>query len=156
MRKHRKVTVAKVSLVTSGKQISVETIKVPCKPNTASCEAKHALREPKQPPHEPITVPTGIKLAPRQRTNVARETIKAPCEPQIASNKARWIAKSMIAALNSASCEAKTVLDHKTVSAPQLRLSREAKTKALYAYNEATAASLASTTLISSVQPASQ
>jgi len=68
-------------LTTFEKQVSVETIKIPCEPNTASCEARQALREP-------ITVPTGTKLAPRQCINVACETVKVLCEPKIASNKA--------------------------------------------------------------------
>ena len=42
--KHKKVSVAKVPLATSRKQVSVETIKVPCEPNTTSCEARQALR----------------------------------------------------------------------------------------------------------------
>jgi len=52
-------------LTTFGKQISAETIKVFCEPNTASCGARQALRESKQAPCEPITVSTGTKLAPR-------------------------------------------------------------------------------------------
>ena len=47
VRKQKKVSVAKVPLATSGKQVSVETIKVPCEPSTVSCEARQALREPK-------------------------------------------------------------------------------------------------------------
>jgi len=82
--------------------------------------------------------------------------MKVPCEPKIASNKAMWIARSTIASLDSASCKAKTILDHRTPSAPQLRLSRKAKTKTPCAYSEATAAPLASATLMGSVQPASR
>jgi len=124
--KHRKANVARVPLATSGKQVSVETIKVPGEPNTASCEVRQALRERKQAPCEPITVPTGTKLTPRQRTSIAREIVKVPYETKTAFNKAMWIAKSTVSSLDSALCEAKTVLDHKTPSVPQLRLSREA------------------------------
>ena len=67
-----------------------------------------------------------------------------------------WIAKSPVSSLNPASYKAKTVLDHKTPSAPHVRLSREAKAKAPCAYSEATAAPLASATLMDSVQPASR
>ena len=47
MRKYRKVNIAKVSLATSGKQVSVETIKVPCEPNTAHVRLDRLL--PKVP-----------------------------------------------------------------------------------------------------------
>jgi len=50
--------------------------------------------------------------------------------------------------------EAKIVLDYKTYSAPQLHLSHEAKAKAPCAYNEATAALLASIALLDGVKPA--
>jgi len=85
--KHRKVSVAKVPLATSGKQVSVETTEVLFEPNSASCEAKQAPCESKLALREPATVPTGTKLAPRQRTNVVREPLKVPCEPKIASAK---------------------------------------------------------------------
>ena len=64
------------------------------------------------------------------------------------------ITKSTVASLDSASCEAKTVLDYQTPSAPQLLLSREAKAKAPSAYSEAAAALLASIILMGSVKPA--
>ena len=102
--KHRKVSVAKVPLATSGK-VSVETIKVLCEPNTASCKARQAPHEPKQAPRGPVIVPTGTKLALRQCTNIARETIKDPCEPKTTSVKTMWIAKSTVASLDSASCK---------------------------------------------------
>jgi len=44
-------------------------------------------------------------------------------------------------------------LNYKTLSAPQLRLSRATETKAPGAYNEATAASLASITPLGDVKP---
>jgi len=47
VRKHRKVSIAKVSLAISEKQVSVKTNKVPYEANTASCEVKQALGEPK-------------------------------------------------------------------------------------------------------------
>jgi len=75
-----------------------------------------------------------------------------PCELKIASVKAIWIAKSILASLESASHEAKKVLDYKTPLAPQLRLSCEAK--ALYAYNETTAAPLVLIILLGDVKPA--
>ena len=40
MRKYRKVSVARAHLANSWKQVSVETTQVPCKPITASHEAK--------------------------------------------------------------------------------------------------------------------
>ena len=122
VRKHRKASVAKVPLAPSENQVSVETIKVPCEPNTASCEARQALREP-------ITVPSGTKLAPCQCTNVACETIKVSCEPKTASVKAIWITKSTVPSLDPASCETKIVLDHKTPSSPQLRCPARLKPK---------------------------
>jgi len=64
------------------------------------------------------------------------------------------IAKSTLTSLESASHEAKIVLDYKTPSAPQLRLSHEPKVKAPYAYNEATATPLVSIKLLGSVKPA--
>ena len=45
VRKQRKVSITKVPLATSEKQVSVETIMVICEPNTASCEARQALCE---------------------------------------------------------------------------------------------------------------
>ena len=66
-----------------------------------------------------------------------------------------WITKSTVASLDSASCEAKTVLDHKTPSA-QLCLFCNAKSKAPCVYSEATVAPLDSITLMVSVQPASR
>jgi len=66
-----------------------------------------------------------------------------------------WIIKSTIPFLGPASCEAKTVLDHKTTSAPRRakpRLSHEAKAKALFANSEATTASLPSSALLGSVR----
>ena len=65
-----------------------------------------------------------------------------------------WIAKSTLASLESASHEVKIVLDYKTPSAPQLRLSHEPKVKAHNAYNEATATPLVSIKLLGSVKPA--
>jgi len=62
--------------------------------------------------------------------------------------------KVNLASLESASHEAKTVLDYKTPSAPQRRLSREVKAKAPCAYNEATIAPPASITLLGGVKPA--
>ena len=82
-----------------------------------------------------------------------REPLKVPCEPNIASAKAKWVSKSTVASLESASHEAKIFLDHKTPSAPQLCLSYEAKVKAPCTYSKATVASLASTTLVGSVKP---
>ena len=79
--------------------------------------------------------------------------MKVPCEPKIASNKATWIEKFTVASLDPASCEAKTVLDHKTPSAPQLRLYSEAKVKTPCAYSDATVSPLASTTLMGNAQP---
>jgi len=64
------------------------------------------------------------------------------------------IVKSTLAFLESSSHEDKIVLDYKTPSAPQLRLSCEAKAKAPCAYSEATAAPLASITLLGGVKPA--
>ena len=67
-----------------------------------------------------------------------------------------WIAKSTIPSLDPASCEAKIILDQKTTSAPHRSkscLSREAKTKSLYADNEAIAAPLASIILLGSAKP---
>ena len=54
--KRRKVSVASVPMATSGKQVSDKTTEVLNEPNSTSCEANQALREP-------ITIPTGIKLA---------------------------------------------------------------------------------------------
>ena len=73
-----------------------------------------------------------------------REPSRVPCESKIASAKAIWIAKSTLASLESASHEVKIVLDYKTSSAPQFRLSGEAKAKTLCGYSEGTAAPLAS------------
>ena len=67
-----------------------------------------------------------------------------------------WIAKSTVASIDSASFKAKTVLNYKTLFAPQLRLSRGVKDKAPCAYIEVTAAPLASTTLLGSVKPAAR
>jgi len=102
---------------------------------------------------DPITVPIGTRLAPRQRVSIVREPSRVPCKPKIASAKAMWIAKSTLASLESASHEVKIVLDYKTPFSPQLRLSHEAKTKTSCAYNEATAASLASITSLGGVKP---
>ena len=60
-----------------------------------------------------------------------------------------------IFSLDSASCEAKIVSDHKTISAlcrAKPRLSREAKAKALCANSEATAAPLKSSALFGSAR----
>ena len=73
LRQNRKISVAKVFLATSGKQVSIETTEVLRELNTTSRKAKRALREP-------ITVLTGTKLAPRQHTSIAREPSKVPCE----------------------------------------------------------------------------
>ena len=62
MRKHKKVSVANVSLAT-WKQ--VKATEVFYEPNSASCEANQALRKPKLALVEAITVLTGAKLAPR-------------------------------------------------------------------------------------------
>ena len=70
-----------------------------------------------------------------------------------------WVAKSTISSLDPASYETKIVSDHKTISAPcraKPRLAREAKAKAPCANSEATAASLASTTLLGSAKPATR
>jgi len=75
---------------------SDETTEVLHEPNSASCEANQALREP-------ITVLAGTKLAPCQRISVTREPSRVPCEPKIASAKAMWIAKSTLASLELAS-----------------------------------------------------
>jgi len=48
VRKHRKVSVARAVLATSGKQVSVKIIEVLCEPNIASREAKLAPCAPKQ------------------------------------------------------------------------------------------------------------
>jgi len=90
-----------------------------------------------------------------------RETIKIPREPKTASVKAMWIAKSVVSSeardrsLDSASCEAKIVPDCEIILALQRakpRLSCEAKTKALCANNEATAAPLTSLALLRSAR----
>ena len=65
VRKHRKLSVANVSLAKSGRQVSVEATEVLYEPNSVSCEANQALRKPKLALREPITVQTGTKLAPR-------------------------------------------------------------------------------------------
>jgi len=67
VRKYKKVSIAKVPLATSEKQVSVETIKVPCEPNIASCEARQTLCEPKRAPREPITVQLELNYP---RTNI--------------------------------------------------------------------------------------
>ena len=62
-----------------------------------------------------------------------------------------WVTKSTISSLDSASCEAKIVSDHKTISAirrAKPRLSREAKAKALCANSEATLAPLTSSAIL--------
>jgi len=104
---------------------------------------------------EPITVSTETNLAPHQRINVAREAIKVPCEPKTASSKAMWVTKSIICSPNSASCEAKIVSDHKTISAlgrAKPRLSREAKAKTSCAKSKATATPLTSSALSGSAR----
>jgi len=65
-RKHRKVSVARASLATSWKQVSVKTTKVPCEPITTSLKAKQALREP-------IIVSAETNPASRQCDNIVRE-----------------------------------------------------------------------------------
>ena len=67
VRKLRKVSLARVPLATSWKQVYVETSKVLCEPITASREAKQALCVP-------ITVSIETKLALRQCDNIMRET----------------------------------------------------------------------------------
>jgi len=144
VRKHRKISVARPPLITSWKQVSVETTEVPSEPITVSRKAKQAL-------HEPIKVSTGTNLAPCQRMNVVREAIKVPCEPTTTTSKAMWVAKSTSPSLDSASCEAKIVSNHKTTSTPHRakpRLSHEAKAKALCVNNEATTALLISSALL--------
>jgi len=51
--KHRKASVARAPLATSEKQVSVETTKVLCEPNTTLRETIQDLCEPKQAPREP-------------------------------------------------------------------------------------------------------
>jgi len=90
-----------------------------------------------------------------QHVNAVREAIKVPCESKTASSKAMWVAKFTIVSLNSASCEAKIVIDHKTISTlrrAKPRLSCEAKAKALYANNQATAVLLTSSALLKSAR----
>ena len=60
VRKHRKVSIANVSLATSEKQVSVETTEVLHEPNSASCEANQALRKPKLALREPIIAQLGL------------------------------------------------------------------------------------------------
>ena len=67
-----------------------------------------------------------------------------------------WIAKFTVTSVDSASRVAKIVLDCQTTSTPQLRLSREAKAKAPWAYSEAIVTPLASITLMGSVKPAAR
>jgi len=141
VRKHRKVSVARAPLATSWKQVSIKTTEILCEPIIASREAKQSLRKP-------ITL-----SITRQHGNVACEAIKVPCEPKTASSKAMWVAKSTTFSLDSASRDAKIVSDHKTISAlhrTKPRLSHEAKTKALCANSEVTAASLTSSALLGS------
>jgi len=91
----------------------------------------------------------------RQRVNATREAIKVPYEPKTTSSKAMWVAKFTISSFDSALCEAKTVSNHKTISAlprNQPRLPCEAKAKALCANNEATAAPLTSSALLGSAR----
>jgi len=151
--KHRKVSVARAHLATSWKLVSFETSKVLYEPFKASCKAKQTM-------FKSNTVSTETNIASHQCINVAREA-KVPCEPKITSTKAMWIAKSVISceardrSLDSASCEAKIVSDCKTIPAlhrAKPRLSREAKTKTLYANSEATAAPLTSSALLSSAK----
>jgi len=87
VRKHRKASIAKVPLATFGKQVSIEAIEVSARLDRFYASLNR-LRVSLNMPREPIIVPTGTKLAPRQHTNVARETMKAQCEPKMASNKA--------------------------------------------------------------------
>ena len=94
-----------------------------------SREAKRALREL-------IKVSIETNLALRERINVVREAIKVPHEPTITSSKVMLVAKSTCPSLDSDSCEAKIVSEHKTISVPHRtkpRLSRKAKAKALCA-----------------------
>ena len=67
-----------------------------------------------------------------------------------------WITKSTIPSLDPASCKAKIVLTTSAHHKAKPHLSREAKAKAFCANSEATAASLASTTLLGSAKPAAR
>jgi len=112
MRNHRKVSVARASLASSWKQVSIEPTEVPSEPITASREAKQALCKV-------IKVSTETNLAPHQRVNVVRETIKVPREPTTTSSKVMWVAKSTNSCLDSALCKVKIVSDYETISAPR-------------------------------------
>jgi len=125
-----------------------ETTKVLCEPILTSRKAKQA-------PREPTIVSKETNSASCQHVNVVREAIKVPCEPKTASSKATWAVKSIISSLDSASCEAKIVSNHKTISVlcrAKPRLSCETKAKAFYANSEAMAASLTSSALLGSAE----
>ena len=70
--KHREVSVARVPLATSGKQVFVKTTEVLYKPNITSREAKLTLCAPKQASHE-------AKQAPREPKQALREPIQRLC-----------------------------------------------------------------------------
>jgi len=66
-----------------------------------------------------------------------------------------WVAKFTISSFDLASCEAKIVSNHKTISAlprAKPRLPYEAKTKALCANSEVTVAPLTPSTLVGSAR----
>jgi len=66
VRKHREVSVARASLATSWKQVSVETNKALCEPITVSGEVKQTL-------YESSTVSIETNIASRQHVNTVRE-----------------------------------------------------------------------------------
>ena len=133
MRKHRKISWAKIPRADFGKQVSVKTKKALCEPISA-IEAK-----------ESPEVSTETKLASCQYLYTACEARKACCKPKTASN-AIWIEKSNSGrekSLDSASCEANLALRR-----ARPRLSREDKAKApLCAESKANTASLPLTTV---------
>ena len=89
VRKHREVSVARIPLATSWKQVSFETNKAFCKPITVSDEAKQTLCESS-------IVWAETNIVSHQYVNTVREAIQVPCEPKTASAMAMWIAKSLV------------------------------------------------------------
>jgi len=150
MENSKEVSVARALLTNSWKQVSTETNKAICKPITALGKAKQTLCESS-------TVSVETNIATHQHIKTMREAIKVPCELKTASAMAIWIAKTVVPckardrSFDSASCEVKIVSDCKTISALH-RVSREARAKALCANNEATAAPLTSSALLSSAR----